>query len=148
MLVSGFLESIKQLIRKGGFLQSPSGHGGQSLGKMTSMVLVAAIFLTTSQSHSRISLSFLLPFSSPGSSPFVAILNSWQLSSTESQGRPEAAEFPAREKTCWRKDSGAGGATCYTQELSYIVPFTPPVKARGRAAHPLSLHLLILACTF
>lgn len=86
-------------------------------GKMTSMVLVAAIFLTTSQSHSRISLS----------SPFLAILNSWQLSSIESQGRPEAGEFPASEKTCWRKDRGAGGATCYTQELSYTGPFTPPV---------------------
>lgn len=97
------------------------------------------------------SISFLyLPLLPPPSSlsPFLAILNSWQLSSTESQGRPEAAEFPAKEKTCWRKDSGAGGATCYTQELSYIVPFIPPVKAQGRAAHPLSPHLLILACTF
>lgn len=86
-------------------------------GKMTSMVLVAAIFPTTSQSHSCISLS----------SPFLAILNSWQLSSIESQGRPEAGEFPAREKTCWSKNSGAGGAPCYMQELSYTVPVTPPV---------------------
>lgn len=136
MSVSGFLESLKQLIKKGGFLWSPSGHGGYSLGKWLPWYCGCYF-----PDYKSISFSYL-PFLS---SPSLAILNSWQLSFIESQGRPEAAEFPAREKTCWRKDSGAGGTTCYIQELSYIVSFTLPVKAWGRAAPLLSLPLTATA---